>query len=288
MLKYPNARGVPMMSSWSPGMMRELLDYLDRNKGDSGVFVRDITTALLGAKQAIEKNVPAHLNNDLTPARVKSKYERLFSDAGSRGASIKNLWRKGTDALDLLKVPPGVYTEEELEPSRERDRLRLVKKNEQRATRLVNDIGEENTNSPSNPDMSHLQAAVSTALVKDSPNTKLIQESMDDLRRDIENAVLQRMQDGGISSRQPVVLNAELLNPGLQDLVATLLACDGSMIQHELSKLSAMYAQQRLPIAIFVRALVGAAVTMWTLEPILRGQNEPRYKALVAALENGQ
>ena len=277
-----------MKSSWSVEMMRELLDYLDRNKGETGLFVRDLTTALLGAKQAIENNVPAHLNNDLTPARVKNKYEKILSDTGGRGATIRNLWHKGTDALDLLKVAPGVYTEEELEPLRGRDRLRLVKRNEQRATRLVNHIGEESTISLSNPDLSRLRAAVSTALVKDSPNTKMIQESMDDLGRDIENAVLQRMQGGGISSTQPVVLNAELLNRGLQDLVATLLGCNGSMIPHELSKLSAMYAQQRLPIAIFVRALVGAAVTMWTLEPILRGQSEPRYKALVSALENGK
>lgn len=265
--------------------MRVLLDYLDQNKGDSGIFVRDITTAFRGAKQAVEQNVPAQLNNHLTLERVRSKYERLVRTAGGRGSSSRNLWREGTDALDLLRLPPGVYTEEELRPAREQDRLRIKK---MRETRRVSGVGETNVTTPSTPDLSRLRTALSTALVKDSPNTKQIQESMDDLRRDIESAVLQRMQDGGISSTQPVALNTELLSRGLQDLVATLLGCDASMIQHELSKLSAMYAQQRLPMDHFVCALIGAAVTTWVLDPALQGPTEPRYKSLVKTLENRQ
>ena len=255
--------------------MRELLDYVDRHKGEDGISMRDQTTALLGATQAIEQNVPSHLNNDLTPTQVGRKLTKVLSIAGlsnadlssegilSEDSSIRNLWRFGTQMLDLLKLPPGIYTEEELEPSRERRRSKMANAKQQRAGRPVTKNAKSVDNPPSAPDLSSLRASVNTALVKDSPNIKHIQEVMDDIRKDIEVAVMQRLRDSGTSSTLPVALNIGLLRHDLRNLIATLLGCDASMVQHELSRRSFVYTQQRLQMDTFIRALIGAAVTHW-------------------------
>ena len=300
--------------------MRVMLDYLDQHKGEDSMFIRNLPTALLGTKHAIEQRVPAHLKNDPTLERIRAKFDK-FAEAiirppgGTSGPLIHYLWRNGTAALDLLKLQPGIYSEEELEPHRERNRLEKAARRaeyenrrasetvveeaslsptsealarEQRAARRVKGVGQAVARPLTTPDLSVLRATVSTSLAKDSPNTKHIQDTMDDLRKDIEAAVLQRMRDSGISYTQPVALDTELQRRGLQDLVAYLLGCDASVVRHELCRLSDMCAQQRLQLDHFVCALVGAAVTLWALEPVSQGPTDPRYKALEKALQDGE
>ena len=93
-----------------------------------------------------------------------------------------------------------------------------------------------------------------------------------------------------VASHTPsqVALDTELQRRGLQDLVAYLLGCDASVVRHELCRLSDMCAQQRLQLDHFVCALVGAAVTLWALEPVSQGPTDPGYKALEKALQDGE
>ena len=290
LIKFKGKDGFRAQSLFSAEMIRVLLDHLDENKGKDGLFVKDIKLAIVQAKQAMVENVPSHLLNDLSIAQIQRKYETMlvaYNDSRDK-KSIKTLWLRGSQALNLLKLPKGVYGEDKLGPLRKKKQEDRAKWRAPKSKRGFA-TGDESGDDVLQPDqVASLRVVVSTALVKDSPNTKKIQEAMDDIRKDIEVAVLQRLQDSGISGSQPVALNTELFGPRLQSLIAMLLSCDISMIHNELPQLSSMIAQQPLQLDHFIRALAGAAVTQWALEPVLQQGGDPMYRALLKAIKKGE
>ena len=283
---FMDASGNRENSTWSPQMLRALLDYLDENKGPDGIFRTNRKQGLEGASQAIRDNVPDDFRNEVTLEQIDRKLGSMVKMAQWRGTKIKAVLLKGTEVIDLLKLPRGTYSDTELEPSRkireERRGARTLKWKRQSEP--------FNTASASLPasSITKLQATISTALIKDTIGKRHVQEPMDDIRKDIEVAVLRRLEEGGGESNRPAMLKTELFGHDLCNLMATLLGCNVGSLKAEVGRLAAMQARQRLQLSHILRGLIGAALTQWILQPLFQGREEPMYRALLQVLNNGK
>jgi hypothetical protein len=269
---------------WSPQMVRALLDYIDQNKGESSIFIRDKEAALAAASQAMTDKVPPQLLFHLTPKQIESKCSKLIHRAPKKPRPrVRDLWLQGSDALKLLSLPPGIFTNEELELVREEKESHLSKQREQRQGGRARGGNAPQVSNPTPgisdpaPDIARLQTATSGGLVKDGPNIKKIQNAMKILQDRIKAAVLRRLQAAEIVTDQPVMLSGVPLSQGLRNLM-------DSVVQSGAPKLEIMQAQQRLQLDHFLRALIGAAVTRWVLEAVFE-EGGPMHEALVNVLK---
>ena len=280
---------------WDAELDRGLLDFLDANKGPEGIFMTNVTFAKEEAAEHLRNKFPSKDPKVEKAKQVESRLDKFTRRyALEKNISTSQLYSIGSMALDYRKLRPETYTESEMRTWKAHyEANKAIMKSQQKPKRkeVENSESEEdgdhssskrrkaNINDDEPPISTVNQAADLQRLhdlrhggeLKSTTNKKHIQEGITDLHESILMTVRDYLEESGIEMDEPIQLDFEPRGHDLRELIDMVAGSDKETPGDYQSRLSGMQAQQRLGIGAFVRALVMAAVTRWTLLSLPQG-----------------
>ena len=284
---------------FSEEMVRFLIDFLDENKGHEGLFATNKPEAYRLAHTELLENVAAEKCNTITERQVQRKYESLARyvrgvSANTKGfdqARLRHFFRHGSESLDLVKVGPGVYTQDEIDAWQQR--MRQSRQPRQRKKRAIestvpsssmmshhkrsrtqisyieatddDDGSSANFNDEATPEFDSLFPQDTMGL-----DNSFVAVSMSSISRLINTAVHQRSRAAKINETQ--LFTFDISQPASYDnntaqIIEYLLACDRSQFSAGIRKFNTMRTARMITLEEFVQCVIGCALTVWVFQP---------------------
>lgn len=285
--------------NWTAPMFRILLDYIEEEKGPDSIFLTDRVAASDEAVRRMEELCPPHQYVKRDKKQIDNKLSSLCEHGTEHGTSIKKLLTNGLSVVIFSKVLKGVFSEEEIQTDtdkrKKRKRAQYAKIEERRNQRVVEPVDvqplktETESRDPSMAsDFSQVTALEDVVVCAGSPDKAAISEAMTDIANKIESCVSARLAGAGISAHNPTVFNFEAFGDWLCELLMSVGGCDRTRLQERYMQIMNMQSQQRLDLATFLRSVVGAAVTLWAMQPSPLKTSGAMYEDLISEWQLGK
>jgi hypothetical protein len=105
------------------------------------------------------------------------------------------------------------------------------------------------------------------------PGVDDIQQTMNVLALRIRTAVGSALNALGIQESQPILWNDKHILPhDLTELLCTLLGCSELHVQKKMHELLSSQNHKNISLSYFLRAVIGAAIKEWCLDPLPQGR----------------
>ena len=260
---------------WTPLMLRALLDYVDEEKGRESVFIKDRAAAVIELNRRMQADIPAHLYNKRSRDNLTNKIYEIAARYCVRGASVNMFLTRGLSVVVFERITAGVFSEEEVQTNaetrkaeREASNARTKERKQQRVSQAKRPMETESvlTDPSAASDFGQVMDLEDVIVCAKSSDKVAIGEALNDMANKIESCVNARLEGAGISAHRPTVFNFEAYGSRLCELLETVGGCDRMRLQERFMSIVNMQSQQRLDIATFVQAVIGAAVTLWALQ----------------------
>lgn len=277
---------------WSGALYRTVLDWAERCRqeiseqrtgeaddndeatGDGAELEEQQYDRLL---QVLRQDVPDGEYKPETRADVEEIVEKISTKLVCLAPEGHDLREHGMMVIDPTAMPKYVkdrFSKQELDQwkvskksyRRKRERVRKT----QNPDRTRDGSQQHNPSKPTLDGDATLRLAARMAM----PQPVDVETNMREIVRQIKNAVQGVLSGANVDGSQPVLVEYDSLGSDLKLLLQRVVGGRKSELQQRYREIRESQVQQRLPLDVFIRSLVGAAVTTWTLQTV-PGISEP-------------
>ena len=285
-----------------------LIQVLDQNKGESGLFTTDLGEAYKLALQELQKQLPADALREISLEDIQRKYNQLARKAYGMSSSSRTqlgrrryMYREGKASLDLRRFK-GIFDQEEIDAwwasitRRDSDKKRRVTRGAgassagppaSKRPRIDESSSEDSELSDDDADIvisSSPQQALEVQSASFAPNfrkpdTKFVTDALSSIFRSIKKAVGRHLRATDIDRMQPFIFDEVQLN-GLDEqttqLLENLLSSDRSQLRAKYQHFDTVRAVNHLSIESAIQSIIGVALTTWVFYPNLESKFKSR------------